>query len=169
MLDKKGNVIQPEKQLTIGQVGCALTCMAMVLKTLGYDYNPLKLNEKMTEDGYFTINEKGNWSGGVDWRAVTDYASDKIKEKPIRIGEQSNWDTKTPLDIQKLDSHLSKNNFVIALVGNPKKNGTVSNHWVILSGNENGTYHIVDPGCYPRTTLNSYQNKIYRAIIYERK
>ena len=152
-------------------MGCAVTAMAMILKTLGYNYDPLTLNNKMTQEGRFTKNDKGNWSGGVDWLALNKYASDKIKKEPVPLGKQSNWDNKTPLNLETLNSHLSNNSFIIALVGNPKRHKPeeVTNHWVIISENKNGTYQIVDQGCYGRTTLNSYQNKIYRAIIYERK
>ncbi|HXG37138.1 MAG TPA: C39 family peptidase, partial [Bacteroidota bacterium] len=172
-LDEKGNVKQPERQYTIKDKGCALTAMAMVLKAVGLDYDPKKLNEEMTKDGLFGKHPKtGNWDGGVEWTAVTEYGSAKLKPDPVPIGTQQNWNSKTPIALSSLDSYLRSGAFVIVLVGNPDRRDPTQlrNHWVLVTGNEGGKYKILDPGCYQgRTTLDSYGNVIYRAIIYERK
>jgi len=171
-LDAKGNIKKPERQFTIGEKGCALTAMAMVLKAVGKNYNPSILNDSMTVDGLFTKHKTtGIWSGGVDWRAVTDYANDKIGGVHP-IGEEDNWKKKQPIPLSELNPHLQKSHFVVALVGNPdKKNPTIlRNHWVLVTGTKDNQYQILDPGCYSgRQTLDSYANNIYRAIIYQKK
>ncbi|MBI3587145.1 MAG: hypothetical protein HY088_08455 [Ignavibacteriales bacterium] len=146
-LDDKGNVKQPERQFTIGEKGCALSCMAMVLNAVGLNYN---------------------------WRAINDYGSSKLSSEPKRVGSDLNWKNKTPLDLTGIDNYLTKKDFVIVLVGNSSSGDPTKlwNHWVLLTGKTGGKYQIIDPGrCdnNSRTTLDSYTNKIYRAIIYERK
>ena len=174
-LDNKGDIRLPEHQMTIADVGCAQTCMAMILNAVGLNYNPSTLNQQMTADGYFTKNRKNNWNGGVDWRAVTDYGNKYISGAIDPLGDDSNWRTKTPIDISQLDASLQSKSFVVVLVGNPSRNDPtkISSHWVLVTGKQNGEYQILDPGCFsdPRTTLGNvnYANKIYRAIIYGRK
>jgi hypothetical protein len=172
-LDSKGNIKQPEKQFTMREKGCALTAMTMVLRTVGLDYDPKKLNDEMTRDELFGKHPKtGNWDGSVYWNAATRYGSEKLKPDPVPIGTQQNWNSKTPIALSSLDSYLSSGAFVIVLVGNPDRRDPTQlrNHWVLVAGKEGGKYRILDPGCYQgRTTLNSYGNVIYRAIIYERK
>jgi hypothetical protein len=172
-LDRDGNVVQPERQHTIGEKGCALTAMAMVLKALGEDYDPLTLNERMTNEGRFAKNQEGNWDGRVYWNAVNRYSSGKLQgQEPARLGSDENWTKKIPIGLSTIDEELQNGSFVIVQVANrdPRNPSSVRNHWVLITGKKDGKYQILDPGCYAdRTTLDSYENSIYRAIICRRK
>jgi hypothetical protein len=55
---------------------------------------------------------------------------------------------------------------VIAEVKNIHDDGSEHKHFVQLEGKYNGSYIISDPGYGDRTTLGSYNNQIYEAIIY---
>jgi len=170
-LDDEGNIVQPEYQYKIREKGCALTCMAMVLKSAGVDYTPLTMNNAMNRDGRWGKNRKGNWNGAVVWKTVTKYGESKIKEEPISLGSHRNWDNRIPLNIELLDSHLERCSYVIVLVGNSKISDPteVTNHWVLVTEKKNEKYYILDPGYSYRKTLDAYNNTIYRAIIYERR
>jgi hypothetical protein len=171
-LDTDGNIKLPERSYSISEKGCALACMAMVLHAVGLDYDPGKLNVEMTKDALFTRNRKGNWDGGVSWMAVPSYGSQKIRPNVQALGTQQNWESKTAINLKQIEDYLSKNAFVIVLVGNPdaKDPTKVRNHWVLVTGKKNGKYDMLDPGCYEgRTSLDSYSNLVYRAIIYERR
>ncbi|MBI3580254.1 MAG: C39 family peptidase [Ignavibacteriales bacterium] len=171
-LDDKGKVKQPERQFTIGDKGCALSCMAMVLNAVGLNYTPLSLNEAMTKDSLFMKNNKGNWNGGVNWRAVAKYASSKL-QPPQVLGSDLNWTNKTHLNLTDIDNRIQDKDFILALVGNPNRGDTtkLENHWVLITDKADGKYQILDPGrCdNSRPTLDSYSNKIYKVIIYKRK
>ncbi|MBM4170061.1 MAG: hypothetical protein FJ215_13030, partial [Ignavibacteria bacterium] len=171
-LDKSGNIKQPEHQYSIGEKGCALAAMAMILNDAGIKMTPKTLNEKMTKDGYFRKNRKGNYNGSVDWTAVIEYGGALFKSQPLTGGTDSNWSSKAPIELNTIDPLLAKNNLVIALVGNKSARDTnkVSSHWVLITGKKNGEYQIIDPGCYrDRKTLSSYSNRVFRTISYERK
>ncbi|MBD3290518.1 hypothetical protein GF337_17065, partial [candidate division KSB1 bacterium] len=165
-LSKNGKTImQPEYHYKIRQKGCALTCMAMVLKSAGYDYDPSVLNKAMNRDGYWGKNYWGNWSGAVDWSAVNDYGAQAIKDEyPTLIGtHKDNWLKRKPIKTKLIDSYLESCHYVIVLVENH-----YSNHWVLVTEKKKKQYIILDPGNSENKTLKSYNNKIYRAVIYER-
>lgn len=166
-LSNNGKTIaQPEYHYKIYEKGCALSCMAMVLKSAGFDYDPLSLNNAMDEDEYWGKNDWGNWTGAVDWRAVNDFGKHVInKEYPTLIGtEKDNWKKRVPIDIRLIDDYLESCHYVIVLV----ENGN-SNHWVFVTEKNDMQYRILDPGNSNNKTLASYNNTIYRAVIYERK
>jgi hypothetical protein len=156
---------------TIGDVGCALCNMASILKLLGYDVTPLTLNNWM-------VNNHGkNYDyyykdGGVNWQAVTDYASDKIISDPIKdeagqlhpnnIGKLIG----TPITLDIIDTYLNNDYYIVAEVKNIHDDGSERMHFVRLKSKGNGTYNICDPGYSNRTTLSSYNNQIYKAIYY---
>ena len=165
-LSKNGKIIlQPEYHYKIREKGCALTCMAMVLKSAGFDYDPLILNEAMNRDGYWGKNDWGNWTGAVIWEAVNYYASPVFKNDiPTFIGtHKHNWIKRIPIQTAFVDNYLKRCDYVIVLV----ENGN-SNHWVLVTDKKDNQYMILDPGNSNNKTLNFYNNTIYRAVIYER-
>ncbi|MBN1348467.1 hypothetical protein JXJ21_03595 [candidate division KSB1 bacterium] len=161
------SILQPEYHYKIREKGCALACMAMVLKSAGYDYNPLSLNNAMNakKQIYWGKNKYGNWSGAVVWKAVNDKASSFFTVKPKFIGtHEYNWLLRKPINIESIDNDLNRCNYVVVLVANNN-----NNHWVIVTKKKMNQYLILDPGNSANTTLNSYDNTIYRAVIYERR
>jgi len=140
----------------IRRKGCALTCMAMVLKAAGVDTDPYRLNRWMVENDGF-------WGPAVIWRSVNNYPNNDKVEYIGRFG-RGLPDTVT-LSFSEINPYLRKCYFIIAQVKNPD---TQNNHWIILAGKENREYSIVDPGEH-RTTLVAYENKVYRVIIYKKK
>jgi len=164
-LDDEGNIIQPEHQFTIGEKGRALTCLAMILRAAGFDYDPSTLSEIMVEENLWAVNKNGNYTGGVDWGAVNALGKSAFTSRPIRRGDPNNLTNRTPMNLAEINEYLTVPGFYVMVeVANP------GNHWVLVTGMSNGEYTILDPGGYPeRVTLDSYNNQMYRAVIYERK
>jgi hypothetical protein len=154
--------------------GCALCCMAMILKLLGYDVNPLTLNDWMVDKGHY---DKG---GGVKWDAITNYASEHVISFPVmsdelKLGQSLQPDPNDvthkkligiPINNGEIDTWINSGYYIIGQVKNVTQTKGDHIHYVILTGKENNTYKIFDPGSENRTTLSSYNNEIYRAINY---
>lgn len=112
------------------------------------------------------------WTGGVDWTIVNDLVDTNHLSSPyIPIGTNKNWDDKTTLNLDTLSSYLANYDFILAMVGNRHADGTLRGHWVIINEKKDTIYNISDAGRCDgsRPTLTSYDNKIYRAIIYKRR
>jgi hypothetical protein len=139
--------------LTLGDLGCALTCMAMVLKAYGVDVDPGRLNDWMKENNGFK-------STGVKWVAIDRYPNSPVKDgKPIGGGIGS----KTLPDLSTMDAALSEGRPVIAQVLNQD---TGNHHWVVVTGKTSRSdYTILDPGGKTnRVTLSGSYETIYRYI-----
>jgi hypothetical protein len=170
---------------TIGDAGCALCNMASILKLLGYDVTPLTLNTWMMNNHGKDYEYYDN-SGRINWNTVTDYAGEnKISHPQIPLKKSEAVELhRDPDDNRKLigtsippekmgetvDTWLNNGYYVVAEVKNVidhgKNKGREDTHFVRLEDKENGNYNIYDPGDSNRTTLASYNNQIYKAIIY---
>lgn len=139
---------------SIGAKGCALACMAMVLKACGVDTDPGKLNT-------WLINNSGFDGFAVRWFKFPN--NDKIKFHDAIGGGLKSGKLVPPSEINNC---LQKSNIIVAEVKNPTSG---KSHWVILKEKTNGKYNIVDPGYGDRKTLDVYGNNVYRIIIYEKK
>ena len=160
-------IAQPVHQCTIAEKGCALTCMAMLLKAYGNDETPFSLNTYMKNNAKFTYDIKDKvWTGGVYWTAIQ---KDPNFSAPINLNPDSN---QTQIDLTKIDENLNDNSFVIARV-----NGGA--HWILVTGKHNGVYSVIDPAgngkdnC-KKVTLDSYVNKdgkieVRNAMVIKRK
>jgi hypothetical protein len=140
----------------IRKKGCALTCMAMVLKASGVNTDPGILNEWMIENDGFS-------GPSVLWKKINKYPRNdnlrfyNIVGKGLEFGNTISYST--------IDTCLQKCYYLIAQVKNPDTN---RNHWIIIKAKENGSYDIVDPG-KGRTTLDAFGNNVYRMTIYSKK
>ncbi|MFO7890123.1 MAG: hypothetical protein R6V04_07265, partial [bacterium] len=137
---------------TISAKGCALTCMAMVLKANGVNTNPGKLNTWM-------INNNGFNSFAVKWYRLPE--DNKVQLYDV-YGNGLN--SGSAVSLKDIDPYLQKCYFVIAQVKNPETN---KNHWIIIRELKSSIYNIVDPG-QNHTTLIAYDSEIYRVIIYKK-
>lgn len=111
---------------TICSAGCAMTSVAMMLKTKGVNIDPGSLDVWLTNNGGYASGCNIYW-GKVDAFGVTTYMGQQYaNENEICTG-------------------LSKNHGIIANVNN-------GGHWVLLTGCAgNGVFYVNDPG-YSRTT-----------------
>ncbi len=133
----------------IREKGCALSCIAMILKACGVDTDPGKLNKwKKENNGY--LDELVRWD-------VNPTEGKVAFVKPIQTSELK--------EISALDKYLEECKFVIVQVINPDTKG---NHWVIVTEKKGKKYYILDPGDKNRSTLAEYGNMIYAARIYKK-
>lgn len=146
---------------TIGQIGCAITCVAMLLQQESTDLSivtPSTVNAYMNSHGGYTSDGSiADWSipasidgtSGLQWYERTDYTNDTA----------ANW--------SYIDTQLAAGRIVIAKVDfYPHDGAPITQHFVVVYA-KNGpsgvpsSYLINDP--YPRgyTTLEDYHDTAY--------
>ncbi len=148
-------------QTTIGQKGCALTCLTMLLTAYGVDTDPGRFEQFMSPRYIDSVK------GDVNWRGLRELPANSIIQywKPLGRGLDS---SKVTVALSKLDPYLNACNPLIVQVANPPT--TLNNHWVVVTGkNAQGKYTIADPGYRNRTTLDAYNNAIYAVRIFKVK
>src|SRR3990172_311438 len=119
---------------TIGQEGCALTCLAMMASGYGYPETPDKLNKKLIDlgpgNGY--VNSLMVWSG-----LTRLYPKIGIKEVYVCS------DVK-PVPVERIDSLLEYGQAVLVEIDSSMAAGEQS-HWVLLTGKKDDDYIMLDP------------------------
>ncbi len=136
---------------TMGQVGCAVTSAAMIMKFYGLDTDPGRLNKFLLENGGYDENNDLRWEG------PTALAPDKVKHVYEDLPSY-----------HLIDSNLRRGNPVIVRL-NLKSGWT---HFVVVMGKQGFNYLIRDPsknglrkGVYPLKDLGS---KIEALRFYEK-
>jgi hypothetical protein len=159
-----GQQTYDHSSLTIADLGCALSCMAMSMTAFGDTIDPGALNTWM--------KNRNRVSGGfeaakVNWEAMSKHSS----EMNILVSDAVN--VSRTFDVSELDEHLLRCELIIAKVYNQEsvrnksreeqeeteRNG---NHWVLLVGRHGDSISIRDPG-RGLGTLSEY-GRIYRYI-----
>jgi hypothetical protein len=182
----KSNLYDGSDVLTIGQKGCALTCLSMALNFVGVANDPGSLNTFM--------KLKGDYNGlGVYWGPATRDASGPNSPfsppKPMRFDTLGGWKDSRNDSISNptgafkaLNDSLCSDDPHPVIVG---VRGINSNcvpvgafpilgdpgHFVLVTGKEtdsmgNVRYLIADPGCAGNTSLDAYNNEfVTRGIV----
>lgn len=136
---------------TMGQVGCAVTSAAMIMKFYGLDTDPGRLNVFLREHGGYDENNDLRWEG------PTALAPTRVRHVYEDLPSY-----------HLIDSNLSHGNPVIVRLHLP--GGTT--HFVVIMGKQGFSYLIRDPsraglrkGVYPLKELGS---KIEALRFYEK-
>ena len=138
----------------VGAYGCAMTCVAMLLKHYGSNADPGKLNSWLCNKGGYT----GDCA--IYWEVAANYDG---ADGMTYIGGNNTGD-----NWGELDNQLSKGYPVIVKVDFYPNTAPVDQHWVLVthrsgsSGNP-GSYYINDPWDYNYTekTLAAYFDPVY--------
>jgi len=140
--DKLGNTNE-----TVGKVGCLVSSVGMNLSYYGIEMNPKKINKKLTkEDGYTS-------SGWLIWSKLSTITDDKVKI------------TFPTLSHENIEKHLLAKEPVLAQIFIKR----VIPHWVLIVGEKNGEYLILDPLTQGEPTkLSSYGSYIYSIRVIEK-
>ena len=117
--------------VTIGNYGCYLTCLSMLLKYYGHEQDPEALNELFKSNDVYV---QGNLVSG--W-AVNKVYNDIKYEEHYECPD-------IPCNLSKIDAYLDKGMPVIAKVDFSPTAG-VQDHFVLIIGKENNSYLIADP------------------------
>jgi len=117
--------------VSIGDYGCYLTCLSMLLKYYGHEQTPDVLNELFKSNGVYV--QKNLVDGWAVSKVYADIKYDEHYECPD-----------VPCDLTKIDKYLDEKKPVIAKVDFSPKEG-VQDHFVLIIGKENDDYFINDP------------------------
>jgi len=113
---------------TIGGYGCLITCASMMLKYLGFDTDPARLNTWLKNNaGYASVNL-------FVWDSL-ERLYPRLKFTNRYVGAQ----------LDKIDETLLKGVPVIINVDYVPSTPYIEQHWVIVVGKEGGSYIIIDP------------------------
>ncbi|MGD1045529.1 MAG: C39 family peptidase [Bacteroidota bacterium] len=133
----------------IGGKGCAMTCMAMVLKAFGCDVDPGKLNEWMKDNNGF--NEEN--TGDVNFlETIFNYPASPVGTSLPQY--------KQPLNLDPLNYNLSLGYPSFVRIMHPGQ------HWVLVTGKtKSGQYTILDPNKITNVVLDpALVTKYYEVI-----
>jgi len=112
---------------TIGADGCLITCVSMMLKHLGYDTDPARLNT-------WLIANSG-YSGNLFVWASIERLLPGLKFTAKYTGPQ----------LDKIDESLAKKIPVMVHVDYNPDTSLVEQHWVLVVGKSGAYYVIIDP------------------------
>ena len=123
---------------TIGEQGCALTCLAMMATGYAFPETPDHLNNKLKELG----PNNGYMSSLMVWSGLTRlYPKIVIKELYVCS------DVK-PVPLDRVDSLLSYGQTVLVEIDSSMATGEQS-HWVLLTEKNDDDYIMLDPLTFP--------------------
>ena len=136
---------------TIGQIGCAMTCTAMLLKYYGVSTDPGVLNAWLSTHGGYTS------SGDIVWAKPAEYSNGKMQFDSMggSIVDNDNWGV--------LNDELSNGYPVIVQVDAYPSTPALDSHWVLVTGREGSQYYINDPWdlSYSSKLLSHYYDSTY--------
>ncbi|MHA1842403.1 MAG: C39 family peptidase [Candidatus Heimdallarchaeota archaeon] len=117
--------------LSFGDYGCAVACMAMLACYYGKDTDPGKLNDDLKEKNGFV-------GGNIVWQAINrvypDIKFTSFRDYPL-----------DPAPVKSISAQIKKGKPVLCWVDcNPNQPGNQM-HWVILKGIEGDDYWLNDP------------------------
>lgn len=122
---------------SLGEAGCAVTCLAMLLSGYGYGETPASLNRKLRQ-----VN--GFYDAAVVWGAINTLQP-ALRWKDIVLCR----DSEAPL--AAIDEALNRGHAVLAEVDFSPTPG-LQTHWVVIYGRKGNDYLILDPWPYPPET-----------------
>ena len=122
---------------TIGEYGCAPTCLAMVVSTLSeYDLDPVQMSAWAKEKGYWYPQQ-----GSLHSIILEGAKSFGLTV----VGAENTTGVK-----EKLEQALTEGKLVVALMG--KGSFTRTGHFIVLRGmTEDGTVYVADPNSKENT------------------
>src|SRR5258706_5759669 len=131
------NMSLGNSSLTIGEYGCALTCVAMYLSGFDYPEDPASLNAKMKSKGGFV-------DAAIVWGAISSIYP-AIKYKNLIISR----DTDAPVDM--IGNSTAAGQPVLLEVDSSPKSG-LQTHWVVAYSKVGKDFLVLDPWPYPSDT-----------------
>ena len=128
----KDQKIGLQSSLTIEQVGCMLTSLAMTINHFGANETPASLNNKMKATGGFA----GAWIKGAQ---VPQQFPQCDIERQMHVECKG-----TPAPVDLIDQGLEEGSLIMVRVDwTPDAN--IDSHWVVIYGKKDDDYKIWDP------------------------
>lgn len=147
--------------LTIGNAGCLLTCIAMVVSYFGHEETPATLDDK--------LDNNGGYSGNLFvWGAVPKLYSDIFYKGLVA--------TPTELTLAQMDfikGQIDKKMPVLLQIDNIPQTSVLDEHWILAVDYDGDDFIIVDPWDGATKRITSWgvkpQTLIYAYACYEGK
>ncbi len=128
----KNQKIGVQNSLTIEQVGCLLTSMAMVVNYFGAQETPASLNERMKVNNGFT----GAWIKAAQVPGQFSQLGMQRQKHVVCEG--------IPAPVDLIDVGLAKGSLVVVRV-DWTPNANIDSHWVVIYQKQGNDYLIWDP------------------------
>ena len=145
---------------TIGEIGCAMTSTAMVLKYYGVGTDPGVLNAWLSShDGYTS-------GGALNWDKPDEYSEGKIQH--IHSSEFWSFSSPSTKHWNRLDQELNHGCPVIVRVDSDPS-PSYSEHWVLVTHKSGSDYFINDPLDLSQVsgkTLSAYDDSFFGMRFY---
>lgn len=134
---------------TIGQDGCAMTCVAMILAHYGVTITPKSLNQYLSDHrGYTYHDEKGITYANIDWAVSDDASNGTVQYEPLA---RRDWEG-VAADLQVVNGYLDAGQPVIAATR--WSNVERLSHFVVIYRRAGSTYYMYDPMDPSATTVS---------------
>ena len=162
-IDAQGN----KTYWTVGEKGCALTCMAMIAYAGGANIDPGTLANDMRNNYGFNQEHGVSWDFINNRNGNSGFGRDAVRGGGLKVKKDKTIDlpNSTPILANSMDQYLNQGYLIIAQVYNPTTKG---NHWVLVTDKDNNDYSIIDPGCYSdRDNLSAY-GSVYKYVVYKK-
>jgi len=133
---------------TVGKVGCLISSVGMNLSYYGIGMNPKKINEKLTRVEGFTSR------GWLVWSKLSTITDDKVTVSFPKLSHEN------------IEKYLLKKEPVLAKLYINR----VIPHWVLIVGEKEGEYLMLDPLRDEKPIkFSSYGSYIYSIRVMEKK
>jgi len=141
--DRLGNTDE-----TVGKVGCLISSVGMNLSYYGIGMNPKKINEKLTKVEGFTSR------GWLVWSKLSTITNDKVTISFPKLSHEN------------IEKYLLQKEPVLAKLYINR----VIPHWVLIVGEKEGEYLMLDPLRDEKPIkFSSYGSYIYSIRVMEKK
>jgi len=133
---------------TVGKVGCLISSVGMNLSYYGIEINPKKINEQLTKVEGFTSR------GWLVWSKLSTITDDKVTISFPKLSHEN------------IEKYLLQKKPVLAKLYIKR----VIPHWVLIVGEKEGEYLMLDPLRDEKPIkFSSYGSYIYSIRVMEKK
>lgn len=146
--------------ITIGQQGCLITSLTMVLNHYGNNETPATTNAKLQANGGFVSGQPNMY-----WKLPP-----KVWDIDYSVWREP-WFGAT--DLKEIDTWLAKGAWVLVHVDLDLETFAIEQHWVVLTERVGNDYRVLDPWQGDEvmfsTRFGTPSQGIYRVCIYSKR
>lgn len=147
--DKMGN-----SNITLGEQGCLVTCVASVMKYFGIETDPKDYNHLLSNHGGYAPPNLMYWlMPEILWK-------NKVKRTEYKVFYGKGWETTAKQILAEHRPAIAQVDFI--------PGGVMNQHWVVLIGEVGGVWWCYDPWYGSAFPLKDKYDEIYRIAGYKK-